>query len=209
MGYDMTMVQRDESLDAELAAATAAFDAAVREREGFERGTPERDTAQAAVSTAFAAREKADLNYFRLNIWDMGHARDDMDALGMLATEYSQPPWPLPAEFGITQDEWWNYDHDLPTTDERLLKMQAAVDAMLSWSPPDEPGIPMHKLGSNDGWVVTALDLTGALALYDRAPIHERERVRDSWVGDDGGCYWDEWIAFLRRAEALAGFRVY
>lgn len=209
MGYDMTMVQRDESLDAEHAAARAAWGAAVNEREGLLYGTPEREAAQLAVTAAHLEMEKADLNYFRLNIWGMSHARDDMDALGMLATEYSQPPWPLPTGFGITQDEWWNYDHDLPTADDRFLKMQAAVDAMLAWSPPDEPGIPIHKLGSNDGWIVTPLDLSGALARYDLAPAGLREELRNSWIDENGGCYWDEWIAFLGRAKALAGFRVY
>ena len=52
---------------------------------------------------------------------------------------------------------------------ERLAEFHAArADVLALHLPVDQPGIPMHKLGAPDGWIVTAGECRDALTAYDR-----------------------------------------
>ncbi len=68
----------------------------------------------------------------------------------------------------------------------------------------EEPGIPITKLGSNDGWLVLPEECASALQIYDK---HPRAKV-EALLGD-GIEYWDKWINFIRLASANGGFRVH
>lgn len=210
MGYDMYLLERDESRDAEKAAAERDFDLAAQERNKIEdRSSPEYAQAQAKVEEAYGRIRDADLNYFRLNNGGMGTMREHMYRLGMLATEYADlPPWPAVDDFGLTQEEVWSGAVPAEKA-EAYERFQAAHDAVVRWSPPDEPGIPVHKFGSNDGWVVTPRDIEGALAMLDKAPAAQVEAIRADWREEGGTSYFDDWLDFLRRAQAGQGFEVY
>jgi hypothetical protein len=211
MGYDMHLVERDNSLDEEHEAAKAAFHQAVRERDQHPRGSTEEKEAQERVDEAYERLSHSDLNYFRLNIWGMSTMRDDMERLGMLAYQYPMPRFPDPEDYGLTYEQLYEIDDEDRAThpDERVRKYHAASEGLLSFSPPDEPGLPVHKFGSNDGWHVTAKDCASALGKFREADPKLVEKVRENWRQDDGSSYFDEWIAFLERGARLNGFEVW
>lgn len=215
MGYDMSMIENDTSMDTEHAKARDDFNAACMARNACQLHTPEWEAAQLVVEEAGERMYATDLNYFRLNIFGMSKMRESMHRLGMLATEYDGPRWPNPADFGIEGDDYWDYQERREINggpqpgEEHLEKFFQAQEEHLSWSPPDEPGLPVHKFGSNDGWVVTPRDIAGALALLDKADPKEVEAVRAEWARDDGTNGFDDWIEFLKRAGKLSGFAVY
>lgn len=213
MGYDMYLVDSDDSMDALHAEAQQNFEVACQARNAIEdKDSEDYKSAQVLVETYYNQMDSTNINYFRLNIWGMGQMREDMESLGMLAWHYQGPPEWQPEDFGLTLDEWWEDDSDEEPADERFAKARKAASEHLSWSPPDEPGLPVHKFGSNDGWVVTPLDIEGALALYERAQQDNPEtvaKVRESWAQDGGDNYFDEWITFLKRAQTHGGFNVY
>lgn len=136
-----------------------------------------------------------DDGYFRLNVWGMGECRQLMFNLGMAyeAPEKCIPPWPELADFGLTE-----YPDD-PADDTSGFTQ--ACDDVLRWMAPDHPGIPLHKLGSNDGWLVTPLECKGAIALWNKA--------RDNGASEPPVDWWSRWLEYLRRAADNGGFRVY
>lgn len=231
MGYDMYLRERDTSMDAANAKANADFDAAVKARDTAiprEDGIPveghpryeEHKKLQAAVTEAYYRMDATNINYFRLNIWGMGRMRESLFKLGMLATEYTEPPWPEYEDHQLTSDEIREYeefdddDGDLNALSPKVRKLVEAVRAKKGWSPPDEPGLPVHKFGSNDGWWVTRRDIEGALAILkvqeEENPALVKE-VREEWAtdsGDDTNTF-DEFIDWIRRAAAGDGFEVW
>lgn len=169
------------------------------------------------VHQASAAVSVADKQYFRLNIWGMGKMRDSMYELGMLAVNYPSQDWPERPE-GVDEkvlEEAWELEEE-ERLEHSVLAVREYFQAVAdhkSWSPPDEPGLPVHKFGSNDGWLVTPHDIHGALAIFD---LQQKEnpdlvaKVRADWAGDDADSNtFDEWIAWLRIAEDFGGFEVY
>lgn len=118
------------------------------------------------------------LTYCRRSIWSMGPLRDAMEQV----------------RFGdVTMAYWANGEYPYPGED-------ATEEDLLAWlrSTADErPGIPLHKLCSNDGWWVTSAECQSALHIWERAGM-----PMDEEFGDD-------WIPFLRSAAEHGGFRVY
>lgn len=142
--------------------------------------------------------------YFSLNIWAMRLLRIVMRELGMVTC----PPKP----------DW----AALPD----IAAFEAAMDADFG-----TPGIPEHKLMSNDMQLVCAREVSAALVLYDSYPDREQatvillhaveqemrdaepdDRERDSGSADDRPlalAFWQTWISYLRLAAVAGGFRVY
>lgn len=237
MGYDMHMVQPDPEVTRRTEVARAAFYAAANERDALVSSdlarnsdaaraiydTDEYKAAQQKVMDLSNAMSDTDTNYFRLNIWGMGTMREHLHELGMLAIHYADhPPFPDAADFGLddeTLDELgvWDLDRAERTThaDERVRKFFTANLETITWSPPDEPGIPVHKFGSNDGWVVTPRDCKGALAALEKAK-QERpdvvEKIRNAWRPEGeptAPSYFDAFVEFIRQAERTSGFEVW
>lgn len=142
--------------------------------------------------------------YMALNIWSMRLFREVMEELGMV----TRPPRPVPQTF----------------PDEAAL--HAVIDADFG-----TPGIPVHKLMSNDDQLVCAREIAAALAAYDAyhdpeqvvGPVLEdiaaalaaddaQHNLRHVGPGPDPGlrlAVWRVWISFLRFAAVAGGFRVY
>lgn len=179
MGYDMSMVTAPDGSGA--AEARALMDRLNPRSEGGER-----ERWLAAYD-----RWNKDRGYFRLNGWGMAKARDVMEPLGMVHWVGEHPPFPEPASFGLPR---WPDEED---TDPRAVEFLAAVEQVLVWTP-EYPGIPGWKLSSNDGWIVTPIEIMGALHQLDTA---ESIPELPEW--------WAEWVAYLLRAVEHDGFRVY
>ncbi|WP_328902325.1 hypothetical protein OHR86_22560 [Streptomyces sp. NBC_00441] len=198
MGYDMYTVQEaDADEQAAVKAAGEKCSALVRPWTLTE-GTPEREAAEKAQREAFAAYDAAQKSYFRLNIWGMSVCAQWMDRLGMLTGE-AAPEWPELGAYGL--DDWPDGDdNDLSDADRKYLAAQAAV---LAHEPQPVTGIPAHKFGSNDGWLVTPAQCAAALAMWEKAPAEHRKAVETERE------WWPSWIAFLAHSQERGGFRVH
>ena len=159
-------------------------------------------------------------SYYRLNIFGMGNMRCAMRMLGMM----------FDSTFPVRPDEWPDYDED---SDDEYVRR---VLPLLARHGGEAPGIPSHKLCSNNGWWVTDTECDDALgqlaqrteaeiarALGESVPTHEgieaavMERVtavlgvpvnndEDPPIPREA---WDSWVEYLRLASTHGGFRVY
>lgn len=158
--------------------------------------------------------------YFRLNIWGMQVCRGAMWDRNMVTDDTPEDAFPQPESYGL--DDWPDYEDEWPD-DSKEAKFLAKVEEHLAKSP-EEPGIPLYKLGSNDGWLVTEEDCAGALTkLRDWAKGRATNPNDDAEVEaimveppiyqfDDGPGpveWWSEWVDFLRLAATHGGFKVH
>lgn len=163
--------------------------------------------------------------YFHCNIWGMGEARDALAALGMLDASF-RPEWPEAKDFGFEVaanghvPELWNLVERLDAQDgstacpegtdpdawTRMLAYRDAERTTIEGEAATPAGIPPHKLGSNDGWLVTPREIEAALAALgdrDREAIAEATGLDNESVG-----YFMGFIDYLRDCRG-SGFRVY
>lgn len=188
MGYDMYWVEVPDN-GAAKAAADDQFNAAVAERNQFERGSAEYEAAQKKVTVAYHAMDEARPEYFRLNIWGMGSTREAMIALDMLCDPESP-----------SRQDW----------DEVNARVEALGDdedsddiyrEILSNHNGECPGIPWWKLSDNSGWYVLPAEIRAALHIYLTKRKDGAEPPELEW--------WGEWIEWLNSAAEHGGFRVY
>lgn len=138
-------------------------------------------------------------NYFRRNIWGIGHLRDALIEMGMgfdpSPFGVDHPAWPTPQEYGVTD---WN-DEGEPVGG-RAAEFKAAQEKVLAWHGPEIPGIPVHKFCSNDGWHVTKVECQSAIDLYEFA-------IRDGKAHPEA--FGEDFVPFLREAARCDGFEVH
>lgn len=154
------------------------------------------------------ASEDSGASYFRLNIFGMSRYREFMNQLGMVTTDYTLPPWPEKPDSVDWEDVSVvrypeDYEGNQPVKPEAVT-FAKTVDKHLAWHPDPPFGIALHKLGSNDGWLVTPEEIAAALEAYRN---HSGDKVK-VMVGADQPDYWLQWIAYLERARQRGGFRV-
>lgn len=119
-----------------------------------------------------------------------------MGELGMTVDGGRPPRFPLWAVFGVS-----DFDSVGRPVGGRARDYEAELERILSWhGDTDEDGIPVHKLGSNLGWHVTAQECAAAVRRYDRW----REQGRDVPQVFGG-----KLIPFLRAAMTADGFEVH
>lgn len=176
--------------------------------------------AQDAVMAASADMSAAEVSYFRLNVWGMGRACDLMAELGMTFADDPHPPWPRAENFGVTDDQaeavrYPEYGGDVPLTDadrQAVGRYLAEHDRVLAWhGRTDTPGIPDHKFGSNDGWIVLPAECEAALRIY-AAQLEElgqdaMHNLIDNRFGSRG--HWGQWLAYMNGAITHDGFEVH
>jgi hypothetical protein len=147
-----------------------------------------------------------DGEYFRLNIWGMSVAREQLFAVGAINVA-EMPPYPQLADFGLERypqyqrgpaGEWKRLD--LLDDEHRPLdpgptplevRYLEAVEGWEQYSPPGEIGIPAYKLGSNDGWVVQWAEIESGLAFADAHHVGWRDRLDD---------YVREWVEWMEKS---------
>lgn len=200
--------------------------------------------AMAKVQMAYDAMHAARTSEFRLNIFGMAKVAQVMLDLNVCRADYQRhPDWPefdktltcwlVPLDTNTVRalepNEWYSEWREEPQfrskeyvePGEDVVKLfeehRAANEAVLRWRP-EEPAedyrIPVHKFGSNDGWLVTEEEAFYAgnmlktirdaeperyYAVLGKAGLTEPERLR----------YFDEWINYLIAMSNRGGFRVY
>lgn len=115
--------------------------------------------------------------YFRRNIFGMGPLRQAMESIG--DGEVTMAYWAV-------SDLVWPQNPD----EQQLLDFLRATGD-------ERPGIPLHKLSTNDGWWITDVECRSALDIWERAGSPMVDEFRDDWV------------PFLQAAAKNGGFRTY
>jgi hypothetical protein len=171
---------------------------------------------------AYMAMSDAENSYFRLNITGMGIWRGLMGELGMIFDAGELPEWPKIEAYGVTWDDVERVEDpgfcaDKPALDEetaeRAGRYIAERDELLAWHGPEVPGIPVHKFGSNDGWVVLPAECQAALAIY-MAKLEEvgqdsMGNLIENMAGPWARGRWAQWLAYLNGAVTHDGFEVH
>ena len=142
-----------------------------------------------------------DESYFRLSIFSMSRYCQHMAERGMIFDAGPYPPFPDGGDWDkIDQFRYPEFYQDsAPLTEEEIQAAKehlAATDEVLSWHGPEIPGIPGHKFGSNDGWIVTPAECEAAYRIGKDKPA------------PDGEEKWAQWLDYLHRAAAHGGFEV-
>lgn len=243
MGYDMRWRKVDPGEKDAVAAANEVFYSAARERDRLPRGeagtlrrgagdldsresfdgrTERYAKAQDKVTAALREVQAVENSYFRLNVFGMGRYRSLMETLGMAFEDDPHPPFPKAEDHGTNYDdvEAVDYPEDhagYEWTDERLraaLAYRDAVNAVLTFhGRADTPGIPLHKFGSNDGWIVLPVECEAAVRIWRDFVAKEGDEAAVNFVanslGDSRSDYWLEWIKYLAGAVRHDGFEVH
>ncbi len=116
-----------------------------------------------------------EIDEFTCNVWGMMAVRQCMSNYSMLVLDYPQPSFPQGEQ-----------------------RTEEALEASRRWRPEGRPGIPAHKLGSNDRWFVSPAECREALSSYLAAKKASGDH--DLFV---------EFIRFLEHAAKQGGFRVW
>lgn len=155
-------------------------------------------------------------DYLHRNIWFMAELRAALLETGAAFDDYefaspwtghwsSMMPYPGDEHFELQQVEdevdedgspLLSPDYERPTTGQGRAYADEA-ERRLSWRP-ERAGIPIHKLCSNDGWIVTAAECREALD-----SVHEYEETHALPEAFD-----DDVLPFLRTAAAADDFEV-
>lgn len=145
--------------------------------------------------------------YFRLAVWGMRECRDAMTRLGMVDWKWSPGPWPKLEDFVLRDypDEDAEHAPDSPSGQylNAVVMMRNCV--------PESGLIAGYKLCTNDGWIVTPLEIKGALAVLDvyRLERADSEGLLYKFVDAELPDFFDAWLAFLVRAGEVGGFSVH
>lgn len=185
-------------------------------------------TAQNEVLRLSKLRDRTERSYFRLNTRGMGMVREAMFLLGMAYETAEDREWPdyprdishvveaLRGDDGKTVAEYlteWYPEKDVPTEAEldRAKLYLAESDELRRHHPEGGTTIPLRKLGSNDGWVVTPAECLEALSAWHARSAGERDdALTDAKVtGSDWDDSWRRWLEFLELAAHCDGFEVH
>jgi hypothetical protein len=195
-----------------------------------ENASPRYKAAQRKVSAAYDKIREIKRSYFRLNVWGMGNVRTAMLDLGMAYDgAHELGCWPdYPGQGGTGANvaaEAMGDDADpreyaakyyagLEITDADIAEATAyheQAKAFRKEHPPGGETIPVHKFGSNDGWIVTPRECLNALAVWHATPEGMRiDAFEKAGMTDpDWGRTWKRWLAFLELAAHCDGFEVW
>jgi hypothetical protein len=238
MGYDMRWRRRPDGEAEAVEEARKAFYAACTVRDQYPReesgtytaaelearrkgelsyddlpanATERYRAAQGEVDSAAAKIDSADRSYFRLNIWGMGRARSVMHALGVLYDDYElgHARWPDVPDEGYY--DWENREGEhAPEKVAAYRRYDAQRLAIVSWSPEGRQGIPAHKFGSNDGWLVLPEEAFYAASTMRAAdPRLVAEALTDAGLTGGRAEWWFTWVEWLDGASKHDGFEVW
>ena len=145
----------------------------------------------------------ADGARYHLSNRQMGDAVTVMEHAGM-ARRVPIPPFPTPADYGASTAE---YDAWLDATDRgdptrpsvELVDYLDALDRHQRANY-DAQVIPVHKLWTNDGWLLTPEELAAALPHAPETALDRRQRPLP---------WWTQWLTYLDTARGHGGVRVH
>lgn len=163
------------------------------------RGPAAHLTAVNALRTAHLELYRAQPAVFRVTGGTMAVAHEVMGAYSMLDEIVRPEPFPTLAAFGVTPTMMAEACEGGGETLE-LVRYRATYDAVLDKQAAANPlGIPLYKLASPNGWLVTPDEVSAALGAY-RTALTELPLVELWW--------WPAWVEFLELAAKNHGFRV-
>jgi len=180
--------------------------------------------AQDKVNAAGRAWNDAEKSYFRLNVTGMSRVCDLMAKVGMAFNDPTFPGFPQAEEFGITRDQGWaamapaEYpdEYGAMADSERVAgaKFAARWAEVIAWHGAEQPGIPLHKFDSNDGWHVLPAEADAAVRIWQQFVADNGEETAANLVTNtlwDGamGDHWARWLAYLAGAVRHEGFEVH
>lgn len=192
--------------------------------------SPRYKEAQRKVSAAYNRLREVERSYFRLNIWGMGNVRRAMLDLGMCFESGYEwgAGWPAYPEDGTgaaiaaealsedsdPQEYAAKYYSGQEVTESDIATARAYHDqanALRRDHFGAADGIPVHKFGSNDGWIVTPNECLQALAIWHATPQSARDDAFESagMADADWERIWKNWLAFLELAAYCDGFEVH
>jgi len=125
--------------------------------------------------------------YYRQNIWGMGRMREAMETARMGYWSEAEPiSWPDPDDYS---------DNDA---------LEAALEPILSHHPDGGDGVPLFKLCTNDGWIITPPECEAAWSAWTKAEgsighFYDTDTVRELKLLAE----------YLRAAAKHGGARVY
>lgn len=167
-------------------------DEAKRKWEESGKWDQSRDQALAAYEEMSRAERNSGA-YFRLNIWGMDRYREAMWDIEGMVNDVPTPRFP-------------DFDPERYESDDEYTAHYDRQALLVKARSPEAPGIPLYKLGSNDGWLVVPDECAQAVAAWERYCDEGGGQVFDD---PDENAYWDAWIAFLRHCRDHGGFEVW
>ena len=76
--------------------------------------------------------------------------------------------FPRPEQYALTGEQASGAAAVVGEAADRYRAYRVAVDAVLRYHGPEVPGIPIHKLADNSGWIVTRGECRSAMRIYER-----------------------------------------
>ena len=180
--------------------------------------------AQDKVHAAYQAMRDAEKSYFRLNVTGMSKVCDLMAKAGMAFDDPTFPDFPEAGEFGITRDQGWaamdpeEYPEEYAAMadSERVAgaKFAARWAEVIAWHGAEQPGIPLHKFDSNDGWHVLPAEADAAVRIWRQFVADNGEETAANLVSNtlyEGAmdALWAQWLTYLAGAVRHDGFEVH
>jgi hypothetical protein len=145
----------------------------------------------------------ADGARYHLSNRQLGDALTAMEHAGM-ARRVPTPPFPRPNHYGATSaeyDDWQDASSrgDPTNPSPELAEYLAALDQHQRANYGAEV-IPVHKLWTNDGWLLTPDELDAALQHAPTSALDGRQRPIP---------WWRQWLDYLDTARGHGGVRVH
>jgi len=126
-----------------------------------------------------------------------------MERAGM-ARRVPTPAFPTPADYGASSDGYddWLDAIDRGETIQPSPELAAYLDARDQHLQAnyDAQVIPVHKLWTNDGWLLTPTELDAALPHAPATALDRRQRPIP---------WWGQWLEYLEGARGHGGARVH
>jgi hypothetical protein len=145
----------------------------------------------------------ADGARYHLSNRQMGDAITVMEHTGM-ARHVPTPPFPRPHDYGASSaeyDDWLDAaDRGDPTDPSPALADYLEALDRHQRDNYDAQVIPVHKLWTNDGWLLTPDELTAALPHAPASAVDRRQRPIP---------WWHQWLDYLDTARGHGGVRVH
>jgi hypothetical protein len=120
-----------------------------------------------------------------------------------MARQVPTPPVPRPGDYDASPDEYSDWldatDRGDPLQPSPALQHYLAALEQHQQANYDAEVIPVHKLWTNDGWLLTPEEISAALPHAPTVALDRRQRPIP---------WWDQWLDYLDAARGHGGIRI-